>query len=293
MHRATIALLTVILLLASAAAEARTRAAHHPLPPDIRHIFLVIMENQDADRVLQKPFVARLAAEGGLLANYHCIGHPSQPNYIALAAGSTWGVTDDATADLDVPHLGDLLDQRSLPWKVYAERYPGGCFLGHNADGGLYVRRHVPFLGFANMQKNTQRCAAHVVNATALDADIAARTLPAFAMYIPDQNHNGHDTSLDTADAWLESKFGPLLRDPRFTDHTLFVLTYDESEHTGTTQVTTVFWGAGVKRGTSTAHYYDHYDLLRTIENLLALPTLDQEDRKQGEAITEILNAVQ
>lgn len=289
------ALVTVFVLttLFSSSAEARRHVVHHPEPATIQHIFVLVMENQNADRVLRRPFVKRLADTGGLLANYHCITHPSQPNYIALAAGNTWGVTDDTTADLDVPHIGDLLDARGISWKVYAERYPGGCFLGHTADDQLYVRRHIPFLGFKNVQDDRRRCAAHVVNATALDADIAAGGLPAFAMYIPDQVHNGHDTDIDSADAWMESKFGPLLADRRFTERSLFVLTYDESENQASTHVTTVFWGAGVIPGSSTARHYDHYDLLRTIEELLHLPTLRQQDQKQGELITGILDARQ
>src|SRR5207237_496466 len=224
--RAAFAFLVCTLLLAPDAA-ARSRVVR--VRPSIQRVFLVILENQDADVALRRPFVQRLVAGGGLLANYHCITHPSQPNYIALAAGSTWGVKDDTTANLDVPHLGDLFDARGISWKVYAERYPGGCFLASSADNLLYVRRHVPFLGFTNVQKNSARCAAHIVNATLLDADIASHALPAYSMYIPDQQHNGHDSDVDTADAWLASRFGSLLNDPRFMEGTLFILTYDES----------------------------------------------------------------
>jgi hypothetical protein len=277
-------IICTFLLAPDAAARSRVVRAR----PSIQRVFLVVLENQDADAVLSRPFVQRLVAGGGLLANYHCITHPSQPNYIALAAGSTWGVKDDSAVVLDVPHLGDLFDARAISWKVYAERYPGGCFLGTSAANQLYVRRHVPFLEFANMQKNGARCAAHVVNATLLDADIAAGSLPAFSMYIPDQDHNGHETDVDTADAWMAARFGPLLNDPRFMNGTLFILTYDESGNSSSTRVATVLYGAGVKRGSSSARLYDHYDLLRTIEELLHVPTLGKEDLKQGERITDV-----
>jgi hypothetical protein len=287
------ALVLLLLSFLAPSSEARHRAVRHPPPPTIEHVFVLIMENQNADRALREPFVERLAAEGALLSQYHCITHPSQPNYIALAAGSTWGVRDDKVATLDVAHLGDLLDARGLSWKLYAERYPGNCFLGSSADNDLYVRRHVPFLEFTDMQKNKARCTAHVVNANELDADLATDGLPSFAMYVPDQQHNGHDSDSDTADAWMESKFGPLLKDPRFTSRTLFVLTYDESETSTSTHISTVFWGAGVQRGATSSRYYDHYDLLRTIEALLHLPTLNQEDFKHGEVIADVLNVQQ
>lgn len=268
---------------------ARHRAVQHPsAPAPIRRVFLVVMENQDYAAVLQRPFVARLSREGALLANYHCITHPSQPNYIAMFSGSTWGVKDDTVRVLDVQHLGDLLEARGLSWRVYAERYPGNCNLSNALDNNLYVRRHVPFLEFKNVVTSSARC-SRVVNATQLDADIASGTLPTVSIYIPDQHNNGHDSDVDTADAWLDSRFTPLLRDPRFTDGTLFVLTYDESRTTSTTHIAAVLWGASVRRGATSSHSYDHYDLLRTIEETFGLGTLGQQDQQTGEVLRDVL----
>ncbi len=280
-----------VLALPGAAATRRRTVHHSGLFPPIQHVFLVILENQDAGRILTRPFGGRLAASGAVLANDHCIAHPSQPNYIALVAGSTWGVDSDTTADLDVPHIGDLLEAAGRSWRVYAERYPGNCSTIHATNDLLYVRRHVPFLGFKNVVSNHQRCVSHVVNATQLDADIATGQLPNFAMYIPDQDHNGHNTGIDAADAWLESRFGPLLHDARFTSGTLFVLTFDESNDVSTTAITTIFAGAGVKPDTVSTRRYDHYDLLRTIEELFHTGTLHQMDETTGERISDVLSA--
>lgn len=278
-----------ILFALPSSATARRRAVHHSRPLTIQHVFIVVLENADAGRILRRPFGGRLAAEGAVLDDYHCITHPSQPNYIGLVAGSTWGVTDDNTADLDVPHIGDLLERAGYSWRVYAERYPGNCSTIHATDDLLYVRRHVPFLGFANVTSNHQRCVAHVANASQLDVDVATGQLPNFALYIPDEQHNGHNTDLDTADAWLESRFGPLLHDERFTSRTLFVLTFDEPDRLDTTHVTTILWGAGVQPGATSTHHYDHYDLLRTTEELFHVGTLHQMDEKTGEKISDVL----
>ena len=267
----------------------RHRAVEHPAPPAIRHVFIVILENQDYSAVLRRPFVSRLASQGALLSNYHCITHPSQPNYIALFAGSTWGVKDDDVRTLDVRHLGDLLEAHGLSWRVYAERYPGNCYLGSSFDNQLYVRRHVPFLEFKNVVSNDVRCDTNIVNATQLDADIAAHALPEVSLYIPDEHDNGHDTNIDTADAWLDSRFTPLMGDPRFTDGTLFVLTYDESGTQTSTHIATVLWGAGVKASSTSPRSYDHYDLLRTIEDIFHLGTLGQEDQRTGEVMRDVL----
>src|SRR6185503_13744968 len=102
-----------------------------------------------ADAV-KMPYLAALAKRGALLSNDHAEVHPSQPNYIAMIAGSSHGVDDDRRVTLDERHIGDLLEEHGLTWKVYAEDYPGHCFLG--SSRGLYARKHVPFPSFKNVQ---------------------------------------------------------------------------------------------------------------------------------------------
>lgn len=266
---------------------ARRRAMHSVRRDVIERVVVVVLENTDPDDAERLPFLSRLASEGARLDQYYAIAHPSQPNYLAVAAGSTWGVDNDNVVTLDVPHLGDLLEKAHLDWRVYAEHYPGHCSLVSATEDLLYVRRHVPFLEFANVQRNAARCNARIVNATVFEADIATGNLPAFSLFIPNQRHNGHDTSPGHADAWLESRFGPLLTDERFTERTLLVVTFDESD-SANLRVTTVLWGAGVRPGTTSTHRYDHYSLLRTIEELLRTGTLGQEDAK-AEPIRDVL----
>jgi len=247
----------------------------------VTRVFVVILENTDADVAERLPFVARLAARGAQLQNYHGLTHPSQPNYIALISGSTHGVAGSEPVTIDARHLGDLLERIGLTWKVYAENYPGNCFLGQiwgTVAEGQYVRRHVPFLSFRNVQQNFARCNEHIVNAAVLDGDIASGALPTFSFYVPDNLHNGHDSGPAVADAWLEGRFGSLLLDSRFMDGTLFILTYDESLSTNDSRVATLFLGAMVKRTVVPFNRYDHFSLLHTIENVLGLGTLERSD---------------
>ena len=217
----------VLFATTSLAAGPRRRAVvHQPIVPSIDHVFLVVLENADESVAEDEPYFHSLAKAGALLENYHGVAHPSQPNYIALAAGSAWGVKDDTPVTINVPHLGDLVESRGLTWKVYAENYPGDCFLGASngtVAGGQYVRRHVPFIEFADVQNDPQRCAEHIVDASQLDADVASGSLPNFSFYVPNDQHNGHDSSAAIADAWLQSRFTPLLANPQFTTGTLLV----------------------------------------------------------------------
>ena len=271
------------LLLITFPLYAKHRSVAKPLfVPPIGHVFVVILENTDEAVAEELPFFKRLSAMGALLENDHGLAHPSQPNYIAMMAGSAYGVTDDNSVTIDVPHLGDLLERKGLTWKTYAENYPGNCFIGvisGTQASGAYVRRHNPFIEFKNVQDNLSRCTQHIVNADVLDADIASGSLPNFSFYVPNDQHNGHDSSAAAADTWLETRFGSLINDPRFMKDMLFVVTYDESgTNAEASSISAVLVGSAVKTGAESLNWYDHYNLLRTIEDIFGVGTLGQHD---------------
>jgi hypothetical protein len=265
------------LLVVPAAFSRRRAVVPQPAPgiAEVRRVFVVVLENEDLEPALLQPYLTSLAERGALLLNYSAITHPSYPNYIALVAGSTHGIIGSDQVTLNVPHLGDLLDARGVSWKMYAEGYPGGCFLGVAA--GSYVRRHVPFLSFADVQLDPSRC-ARIVPAAQLDADLQNHELPRFALYVPDLNHDGHDTSVAFADASLRTRFEPLLADPNFSAGLLFIVVFDEGRSGGPNRVYCSFSGAGIRPGSVSFAPYDHYDLLRTIEEIFHTGTLHQFD---------------
>lgn len=237
--------------------------------------FIVILENTDYKDAVKQPFMSRLAAEGALLEQMYAVARPSQPNYIALTSGSTWGVATNKNVDLDVRHIGNLLEEKGMSWKLYADGYPGNCFLG--AYKGKYGRKHVPFLSYKNVQNDPARC-ARVVNAEELKTDLENEALADVSFFIPDDNNNGHDTGVAFADRYLEKTFGPLLTDERFTRDMLLVVTFDESSYLTPNRIYTSFWGAGVRPGTKNSARYTLYSLLRTIEDAFGLGTLGKRD---------------
>ncbi len=241
-------------------------------PPKVQRVVTVVLENTDYERALAQPFLAQLARSGGLLTNYSEVSRPSQPNYFALTAGSTFGASNDPVT-LDVRHIGDLVEARGRTWKVYAEQYPGHCYTGSQSGG--YVRHHVPFISFKNVQTNPARC-NRIVNGAEFWTDVALGTLPNYALYIPDNANSGHDTGVAWADRWLSATFGPLLEDPRFRQGTLLVVTFDEGRRSN--HIYAVFWGEAVAPGSVSSRAYDHYSMLRTTEHVLGLRTLRKAD---------------
>ena len=242
-------------------------------------IMTVVLENTGYDAALSQPFLASLARRGALLTNFSAESHPSQPNYIALIAGSPYGVISDRNVTLNERHIGDLLEAKGLQWKVYAEDYPGHCFL--RARAGTYVRKHVPFLSFKNVQDDPARC-ARIVDASQLAMDVEHGNLPDYSLYIPNLKNDGHDTGVAYADRWLATTFGPLLSDPRFTKGMLLVVTFDEGRGglLASNRVATILIGDAVKPGTTLDTAYSHYSLLRLVEDEFGLGSLGQGDAR-------------
>ena len=243
---------------------------------DIKHIVVVVLENTKFKDAKATPFLGGLAQKGALLTNYKGVVHPSQPNYIAMISGNTHGILTNIDANLDKLHLGDLLEDAGLSWKAYAEGYPGNGFLG--SKSGRFVRKHVPFLSFKSVQSSPQRL-ARVVDAWEFAKDQKYNTLPSFSMVIPDQDNNGHDTNVARASYSMSTFLSPMINDPEIMKDTLLVVTFDEDDGSDGNKVYTVFLGAGVKVNSTSKQDYNHYSLLRTIEEIYKLGNLGEKDR--------------
>lgn len=268
--------------------------------PRVRRVVLIILENGNPVEAAKQPFLVERAKEGMVLEQYHGVAHPSQPNYIAIASGSLAGTSGNSMVTLDRPNLGTLLPNR---WKVYAEDYPAPSDLAacnFVTSDGQYVRRHVPFLSFRDVDcRGVVRLNADVTPRTpsatlppprdpmavtkALRDDIRNGTLPDFAMIIPNLTDQGHDPSnMANANDWLTRYIAPLLSDPAFTTDTVFMLTFDEDEHRTASHPNRVFmvlWGDHVKQGTND-DVYDHEDLYLTIAAVLGVTPLPATEEK-------------
>ena len=240
-------------------------------------VVLVILENTDYDSAISQPFLGKLASSGTLLTNYDGVDHPSEPNYIALVGGSTLGVQGDGTFNLPNKNLADLLEAKGMSWHVYAEDYPGNCFKG--SSSGKYARKHNPLISFTNISKNSARC-ANITNETGFLDSFKNGTLPAYSMYVPNLDNDGHDTGVSYADNWMSNTFASIINDTTAMKDTLLIVTFDEDEGSG--RVYTVLYGPDVKSGTQLSTKYDHISLLATIENLFQLGNLGQSDTTES-----------
>jgi hypothetical protein len=244
--------------------------------PSFKKVMIIVLENISYTAAMSQNFLSNFAKRGALLSNLDAETHPSQGNYIAMTAGTTEGVLSDKPYNLNAKHIGDLLETAGKDWRVYAQGYPGNCFLG--AQSGNYVRKHVPFLSYINVQKNPQRC-AKIVDDSGFNSDISNGRLADFTLFVPDIKNDGHDTGVAYADKWLNSYVGPLMNNPAFMKDMLLIITFDEDDQSTTSNhIYTAVYGDSVAPGSVSSNSYTHYSLLRTIEDNLGLGTLGQND---------------
>ena len=241
---------------------------------NFKKVLVIVFENTEYSNAIKQPFFSSLAKDGALLTNFKAAIHPSQGNYIAMIAGSTFNITNDKPINLTDNHIGDLLEEAKKDWKIYAEDYPGNCFLG--ATSGDYARKHVPFISFVNVQKNPARC-AKVVEGKEFFKDFAAGKLADFSMYIPNLKNDGHDTGVAIGDKWFKQSFDTILHSVNFPKDLLVVVTFDEGT-TPNNQIYTMLFGANVAKGVTSAKPNNFYTLLRTYEEELGLGSLNKND---------------
>ena len=250
-------------------------------------IFIIILENKSEQAVLDNAFMKDLAAQGVRLSKYFGVAHPSQPNYIAATAGLPF-VTDDNRHDIDATNIVDLLEAKDVSWKAYMEDLPEANKTIHISKNRLYFRKHNPFVSFDNVRNNPTRM-AKIVNAKRLQADVQNNALPQYCWYTPNIQHDGHSPPDDFQPnnplrhvnfiaQWLQGFLVPLLANKKFMKGTLVSLLFDESVPHADNHVYHVLFGDMVQSKTVVSEMFNHYSLLRTVEENFQLGNLGRND---------------
>jgi hypothetical protein len=244
--------------------------------PRFTHVLVVVFENHEAIDIAGSPDAPTFRALGrryATLTRYTAVTHPSLPNYLALVSGSTHGITSDCTeCSVRARSLADTLAASGRTWKTYAEGLPQPGFTG--ASAGRYAKRHDPFLYFRSVLDSPAR-RRHAVPFAQLARDVAARSLPDYALVVPDLCHDMHDCSVATGDAWLRAHVVPLLRSPALAGGAVFVVFDEGTEDVGGGgSVEALALGPTVRRGSVFSEPTNHYGLLRTLEDAWGLPRL-------------------
>jgi hypothetical protein len=175
-----------------------------------------------------------------------------------------------------------------------------------------YAARHNPFVYFHSII-DFPTCQANDVDLSLLDADLAsAATTPSYAFISPDLCNDGHDEpcadgqpgGMVQANAFLQALVPRILSSPAYKDRGLLIVTFDEAEadpESGTPdasaccneqpgpntvnpggpipgpgggRIGAVMISPCIGPGTVSTHDYNHYSLLRSVEDNFGLPHL-------------------
>jgi len=241
------------------------------------HVFVVVMENRSEQSVMANPAMARLAARGGVATNYDAVAHPSLPNYLALAAGSTFGITSDCvTCYVSAPNLFSQLAGAHVSFDAYLEGAPGSCFLA-TYGGHDYASKHNPFRYFNNVRSSPALC-SHLRPYGALAATLSgpASQVPSFVWVTPTLCHDGHDCATAVAATWLTGFVNQVTASAAYKSGGLLIITWDEGygSRGGGGQVATFVISQQTTPGTHVATPLNHYSLLATVEDNFGLSRL-------------------
>lgn len=234
--------------------------------PQPAHVVIVVEENRSEGNIIgskSTPFINALAANGANMAQSFAETHPSEPNYLALFAGSTLGVTKDACPvdGGNAPNLASELLAAGYTFVGYAEGLPA---VGSTVcSAGKYARKHVPWANFTNVPP------ANSVPFSAFPMGNYAN-LPTVSFVIPNNDDNMHDGSIAAGDAWLSRELSGYAN-WAVANNSLLIVTWDEDDGGSRNQIPTIIYGDHVQPGTYNEQI-SHYNVLSTLEQMYGLP---------------------
>ena len=227
--------------------------------PSYTHVVVVVEENHTASSVLgntDAPFINSLS---------YAVAHPSQPNYLALFAGDTFGVDSDACPlNLgDAPNLASQLLAAGHSFGGFSEGLPAEGSPVCSAGG--YARKHAPWANFTNVPASVSQ---------PMGAFTGDGSLPTVSFVVPNLDDDMHDGSIAAGDSWLAAHLSGYANWAKANNSLLFV-TWDEDDHKADNHIATIVYGAGVRPGRYGAPI-NHYSVLSTIQEIFGLPKTGQ-----------------
>jgi phosphatidylinositol-3-phosphatase len=248
------------------------RSAAGPRGAQPTKLLVIVMENHSSSGAAAgMPRLAAAAHRYGLATRSFGVTHPSLPNYLAIAAGSTFSVHDDKPPSAHrLPGrsvFGQVLASGKVA-KTYAEGMTAPC---QTTPSRRYAVKHNPWTYFRSERAACLRddVPAGTPSRGALQHDIAAAAMPTFALLIPDLCNDAHDCSLATADRWLGLWLAPLTAGPDFRAGRLaVVVTFDEDDNHSHNQILTAVLHESL-HGSTVRTRLDHLALSRAASGLV------------------------
>lgn len=238
-------------------------------------VLVVIEENHSYDQMRTgMPYLFGLSRRYGYATHWSAITHPSLPNYLAIAGGSTFGVRDDEPPSTRAARVGDarsVFDQAIDAGKTagtYAESMPEAC---RRTDDASYAVRHNPWTYFS---ASGARCRRDDVATDSFASAARSNALPNVGFLIPNLCGDAHSCPLSRADSFLRERLPGVLASSDFTSGRLVVVvTADEDDRHSDNEVLTSLLSTRLSGKVVTSRL-THYSLTRYVAQVLGVPPL-------------------
>jgi acid phosphatase len=255
-------------------------------------VLVVVLENHSRSGALAgMPSLRARAERYGVATRSYGVAHPSLPNYLAIAGGSTFGVRDDgppAAHPVAGPSVFGQVIAAGGTAKTYAEGMSQSC---STRPHGRYAVKHNPWAYFTDADERAACERFDVPSGTpddgALHDDLAAGRLPTFSLLVPDMCHDAHDCSLASADAWLQPWLSAITDAPDFrAGRLLVVVTFDEDDYHSGNHILTVVLHPQLRQATISTRF-DQYAVSALASRLVGAKPL-----RQAASAADLLPAV-
>jgi phosphatidylinositol-3-phosphatase len=267
--------------------------------PAIKHVFVIVMENTDAQQIYGKkdraPYI-----NNSLIPNYargvnfrNPLPHlDSEPHYIWMEAGTNkFGEQEFTTDDDPSPsnstatkdHLVTQIEKSgTVTWMTYQEDIKTGqCPIRSSPP---YAAKHNPFVFFQDVSGNPPRkdnefCKMHTSSYDVFAADLAANRMANYVFITPNLCHDMHGHKkcpkvdrVKAGDKWLSAELPRIIDWVGKNSGVIFIL-WDEGA-SKQSKIPFLAIGPGIKAGYASDVEYDHGSLVRSVEEIFDLPIL-------------------
>jgi hypothetical protein len=274
--------------------------------PQYDHVFLLVMESEPSKAILgnqDAPILNALANDYGLAINYSGVGDPSEPNYVGMLGGDTFGLSNDDPYwfpghTINASNLMTQLEAANKTWRGYFQNMPYPGYRGYcypDKCNGIpdadtqYVAKHNGIVNFANMQNPTEF--GKMFPFAQLAADLHAGTVSNFSYIVPDECHDMHgappwcvdsgSTSsvqqsflIAQGDAFVGNVVNAITSSSLWqAGNNAIVITFDEG-NTATGNVATIVVTSHGPRGVKDKTSLNHFSLLASLEQTFGLGCL-------------------
>ena len=307
------ALLLSVVVMAGVAVVGVSAAASGSGVPTYSHVFLIVEENNGFSDVIGNAAAPNLnyyISHFGTATEYYGVNGTSEPNYVGLLGGSTFGLTSDDPYWMNAvagPSLISEMDQAGVSWKAYLDGLPHAgfqdiCFPskcnGAPDSDPLYVSKHDAIQNFSTSQNNADW--SRQIPIQQLATDLSGGTLPRFSYIVPsecDDMHGDPPYCLDSGnegdlqnqhliaagDQYLGNIVSAITNAPFWSKgNNAIAITYDSGSTSqgccdarpGGGQVATTVITSHGPRGIQDPNPSNHYSMLATMQTLFGLPCL-------------------